>query len=181
MASGGVASPTDKLTSTQFTEAELMAIVGEAEACGAYVCAHAYTAKAIARAVNCGVRSIEHGNLLDQVRVKESGAELGLGPLEDGLSSVASSSALLPMQPTARLMRQKGCFLVPTLVTYQALKDHGLEAGMPSELVKKASTGGRDAAAAGPARACTRKRACSPNAGGRPGGAGPRVPGGGPG
>ncbi|GAB4818041.1 hypothetical protein N2152v2_005087 [Parachlorella kessleri] len=66
MASGGVASPTDRLTNTQFSQVEIWAIVEEAEACGTYVCAHAYTAKAIKRAVECGVRSIEHGNHLDE-------------------------------------------------------------------------------------------------------------------
>ena len=45
-----------RLTSTQFSVAELTAIVEEAEACGTYVCAHAYTPKSIQRAVRCGVR-----------------------------------------------------------------------------------------------------------------------------
>ncbi|EFJ42682.1 hypothetical protein VOLCADRAFT_121509 [Volvox carteri f. nagariensis] len=66
MASGGVASPTDRLTNTQFSEAELKAIVEEAGAAGTYVCAHAYTPAAIQRAVKCGVASIEHGNYLDE-------------------------------------------------------------------------------------------------------------------
>ncbi|GLC64007.1 hypothetical protein PLESTF_000108500 [Pleodorina starrii] len=66
MASGGVASPTDRLTNTQFSEAELTAIVEEAAAAGTYVCAHAYTPAAIQRAVRCGVASIEHGNYLDE-------------------------------------------------------------------------------------------------------------------
>ena len=55
-----------RLTNTQFALEELDAIVEEAAACGTYVCAHAYTAQAIARAVRCGVRSIEHGNCLDE-------------------------------------------------------------------------------------------------------------------
>ncbi|GFR47600.1 hypothetical protein Agub_g9335, partial [Astrephomene gubernaculifera] len=65
MASGGVASPTDRLTNTQFSEGEMRAIVEEAQAAGTYVCAHAYMPDAIRRAVACGVRSIEHGNYLD--------------------------------------------------------------------------------------------------------------------
>lgn len=36
------------------------------QASGTYVCAHAYTSEAIRRAVEFGVRSIEHGNLLDE-------------------------------------------------------------------------------------------------------------------
>ncbi len=66
MASGGVSSPTDRITSTQFTEEELRAIVIEANAANIPVMAHAYTSRAINRALKCGVKSIEHGNLLDQ-------------------------------------------------------------------------------------------------------------------
>lgn len=43
----------------------MTAIVEEAAAYKTYVCAHAYNSDAIARALKCGVRSIEHGNLLD--------------------------------------------------------------------------------------------------------------------
>lgn len=70
MASGGVSSPTDRITSTQFSESELRAIVGEAEAALIPVMAHAYTARAINRAVRAGVTSIEHGNLLDDESVR---------------------------------------------------------------------------------------------------------------
>ncbi len=66
MASGGVASPHDPLKRTQFSKEELRAIVREAEAWGTYVMAHAYTAEAAVHAVSCGVRSIEHGNLIDR-------------------------------------------------------------------------------------------------------------------
>lgn len=69
MASGGIVSPTDRISSTQFSLAEISAIVEEAEAANIYVMAHAYTARAINRALKCGVRSIEHGNLLDQSSV----------------------------------------------------------------------------------------------------------------
>lgn len=65
MASGGVASPTDSVTDTQFSLEEIRAIVEEAEAANTYVMSHAYTARSIRRALNCGVRSIEHGNLID--------------------------------------------------------------------------------------------------------------------
>lgn len=65
MASGGVASPNDPIQNLGFSEAELRAIVEEAENANTYVMAHAYTPRAIARAVRCGVRTIEHGNLVD--------------------------------------------------------------------------------------------------------------------
>ncbi|WP_321801147.1 metal-dependent hydrolase family protein [Caballeronia sp. J97] len=66
MASGGVASPNDPITNTQYSEDEIRAAVQEAEAAGTYVMAHAYTARAIRRAVACGVKCIEHGNLIDE-------------------------------------------------------------------------------------------------------------------
>jgi len=65
MASGGVASPTDPVGAWGYSEDEIRAIVEEARARQTYVLAHAYTAEAISRAVRCGVRTIEHGNLVD--------------------------------------------------------------------------------------------------------------------
>ncbi len=65
MMSGGVASPYDPLDSLQFSPAEVAAAVEEARAFGRYVCAHAYTPEAITRAAQGGVRTIEHGNLID--------------------------------------------------------------------------------------------------------------------
>ena len=79
MASGGVASPTDPLWMEAYTSGELEAAVEEAERRRTYVMAHAYTPGAIIRAVEAGVRSIEHGNLLDEEAaavMAEAGAAL---------------------------------------------------------------------------------------------------------
>lgn len=65
MVSGGVASPYDPLDSRQFSLPEIAAAVEEATAFKRYVLAHAYTPEAITRAVTGGVRTIEHGNLID--------------------------------------------------------------------------------------------------------------------
>ena len=70
MASGGVVSPTDRLESVQYSLEELSSAVAAAEAAGTYVLAHAYTPASIAVCVEAGVRSIEHGNLLDQPTAK---------------------------------------------------------------------------------------------------------------
>ncbi len=70
MVSGGVASPFDPLDSLQFSIGEIQTAVEEAAAFGRYVCAHAYAAEAIERAVANGVRTIEHGNLIDDERAK---------------------------------------------------------------------------------------------------------------
>ena len=107
MASGGVASPTDPVANTQYSRQELEAVVEEAEAVQTYVLAHAYTARAVRRAVECGIRSIEHGNLVDEPTARymaergayavptlvtyealaEEGAALGLPP--DSVAKIA--------------------------------------------------------------------------------------------
>ena len=105
MVAGGVASPTDRITSTQFSEEEIRAAVEEAEAASIYTMGHAYTGRAVNRALRCGVRSIEHGNLIDDESV--------------------------------RLFREHDAFLVPTLSTYHALAEEGVEAGLPAALHAK--------------------------------------------
>src|SRR6201994_2125054 len=105
MMSGGVASPYDPLDSLQFSKDEVRAAVEEARAFGRYVCAHAYTPEAITRAAHAGVRTIEHGNLIDDA--------------------------------SAKLMAEKGMFLVANLVTYFEMKKHAAAYGMSSEMLAK--------------------------------------------
>jgi len=100
MAGGGVMSPTDRLESVQYSLEELTAAVTAAASNNSYVLAHAYTAEAIEVCVAAGVRSIEHGNLLNR--------------------------------RAADLMAEAGTFLVPTLVTYEKLREHGSELGIPA-------------------------------------------------
>ena len=66
MASGGVGSPADPIHFVQYSMEELQAIVDEAQRADTYVMAHAYPAAAIRRAVEAGVRTIEHGNFIDE-------------------------------------------------------------------------------------------------------------------
>ncbi|MBS1697584.1 MAG: amidohydrolase family protein [Actinobacteria bacterium] len=65
MASGGVFSLTDPLRVPQYSAEELQVVVAEATRRGSYVAAHAYSAEAVQHAIAQGVRSIEHGNLID--------------------------------------------------------------------------------------------------------------------
>ena len=77
MGSGGVMSPNDPLDRCQYSEAEIRAIVEECRRHGAYVCAHCHPSEAIRRCVEYGVRSIEHGTLIDEetaVFVAKAGA-----------------------------------------------------------------------------------------------------------
>ena len=70
MAGGGIASPSDPLEGTQFSVDELRAACEEAEAANLYALAHAYSPRAVTRAVMAGVRSIEHGNLIDEATAR---------------------------------------------------------------------------------------------------------------
>ena len=66
MTSGGVVSPSDPIRNPQYSAEEIAAVADEAARRGSYVAAHAYSPEAIAHSVSNGVRSIEHGNLLDR-------------------------------------------------------------------------------------------------------------------
>ena len=105
MASGGVASPYDPVWNLQYSEDEVRAIVEEARAWRTYVMAHAYTPEAIRRSVDFGVRSIEHGNLIDEATAAQ----------------VAGADA----------------FVVPTLVTFDALHRFGRDLGFPEASLAK--------------------------------------------
>lgn len=98
MASGGVVSPTDPLRVPQYSAEEIRAVTDEAQRRGSYVAAHAYSAEAVVHAVGNGVRTVEHGNLIDR--------------------------------PAAQLMAEQGAYLVPTLVTYDAMYRRGAELGL---------------------------------------------------
>ncbi|WP_293886474.1 MULTISPECIES: metal-dependent hydrolase family protein [unclassified Sphingobacterium] len=66
MAGGGTSSAYDPVDVTQYTLDEMKAAVEAAEDWGTYVTVHAYTPRAIQRAIEAGVRCIEHGQLLDE-------------------------------------------------------------------------------------------------------------------
>jgi imidazolonepropionase-like amidohydrolase len=65
MGSGGVASPTDPIWMNQYREDEIRAIVNETTERRTYTAAHCHPASAVRRCVQFGVRSIEHGTLID--------------------------------------------------------------------------------------------------------------------
>ena len=104
-ASGGVASPDDPIFGLQFSEDEIRAVVNEANSWKKYVLAHAYTSEAITRAIDCGVRTIEHGNLMDR--------------------------------KTAKYMNDKNAYLVPNLITYEAMDLEGEKYGLPKISLEK--------------------------------------------
>lgn len=70
MAGGGTSSAYDPVDVTQYTFDEMRAAVEAAEDWGTYVTVHAYTPRAIRRAIEAGVKVVDHGQLLDQDTLK---------------------------------------------------------------------------------------------------------------
>lgn len=100
MAGGGISSPTDPIDGTQYSMEELRAAVEEAEAANLYALAHAYSPRAVTRAVQAGVRSIEHGNLIDEATVREmKKAGAFLVPTLATYSALADEGARLGWSP----------------------------------------------------------------------------------
>lgn len=67
---GGISSYADPLDVTQYTEDEISAAVEAADNWGTYVAAHVYNSKGVRRAIDLGVKSIEHANLIDRETLK---------------------------------------------------------------------------------------------------------------
>ena len=75
MAGGGVASEFDPLHAVQFSPEEMAAAVAVADDYGTYVMAHAYHDKSVNRAIDAGVRVIEHNFLVSEKTIKRMKAE----------------------------------------------------------------------------------------------------------
>lgn len=69
IATGAVLTQGTDPGQSEYTEAEIRAAVEEAEKRGKWVTAHAHGAEGIQRAVRAGVRSIEHGSLMDDAGI----------------------------------------------------------------------------------------------------------------
>lgn len=83
-AGGGVSSLYDPLDVRQYTKAELEAFVEVADTYNTYVLAHIFTDAAAQVALEAGVKSIEHGNLLSEDTLKlmkKKGAWLSVQPI----------------------------------------------------------------------------------------------------
>jgi len=79
IATGAVLTQGTKPGASEYTEEEIRAAVEQAAEYGTYVAAHAHGAEGIKRAVRAGVRSIEHGSLIDDEAIalmKEKGTWL---------------------------------------------------------------------------------------------------------
>jgi imidazolonepropionase-like amidohydrolase len=81
MGGGGVASEFDPLHAIQFTLEEMQAAVQVAEDYGSFVTVHAYHDASVNRAIDAGVRLIQHNFLVSEetiIRMKEEGIGLSL-------------------------------------------------------------------------------------------------------
>ncbi len=87
---GGVSAVYSPLDLDQFTDAELEAAFFTAENFGSYVMVHAYYDKAVARAVNMGAKSIEHGHLITESTIKEM-AEKDVFLVVEALMSISDA------------------------------------------------------------------------------------------
>ncbi len=69
-AGGGISTPLNPLDSVQLLDEEMRAAVRAAEDYGAYVTVHAYTPQSLRRALDAGVRCVEHAHLIDEPTMK---------------------------------------------------------------------------------------------------------------
>ena len=107
LATGAVLTSGTNPGMPEFTEDELRAAVEVCEAGGTFVAAHAHGAEGIKRAVRAGVRSIEHGSLLDDEAIElmaERGTYL-VADMYDGDYMIEEGPALGYTEETMRKTR----------------------------------------------------------------------------
>ena len=125
MMSGGVASPYDPLDSLQFSDGEVSAAVEEATAFGRYVCAHAYSAEAITRAARLGVRTIEHGNLIDDASASAM-VEKGMYLVANLVTYYAMKDRAAQFGMTGESLAKNDIVLQGGLKSLEICKRHGI-------------------------------------------------------
>lgn len=115
IATGAVLTEGTTPSAPEFSEAEIRAAVEESDLYGTHVAAHAHGAEGIARAVRAGVRSIEHGSLMDDRAIAlmaEHGTHLvadiwsGDWMIEQGRRDGWSPSVMRKLEETTDVQRQ---------------------------------------------------------------------------
>jgi imidazolonepropionase-like amidohydrolase len=134
MASGGVTSPTDPIGNTQFSVDEIRAIVETAHSHQTYVMAHAYTAEAIKRVVELGIRTIEHGNLVDD-DAAASMASHGAYAVPTLVTYDAMSRLGKDMGASAQILAKNDSVRTQGLRSLEILKSHGVKIGLGTDLL----------------------------------------------
>jgi imidazolonepropionase-like amidohydrolase len=134
MANGGVASPNDPIHALGFSRDEIRAAVEEAENAGLYVAAHLYTDEAIARAVDCGVHSLEHCNLIKPETARRAAAAGGVAvPTLVTYEALAKEGKAFGLSPESvakiETVRKGG------LASLSIMRDAGLPMAFGSDLL----------------------------------------------
>ena len=132
MANGGVSSPTDPIAFFGFSRDEMKAAVEEAENAQMYVAAHLYTDSSIRRAVECGVKSVEHGNLIepDTARlIKENDAYVVPTNITFDMLAKIGADLGLPPESVAKIedVRSAGLSALETLADAGVLMAYGTD------------------------------------------------------
>ena len=163
MGSGGVVSPTDPIWMNQYREDEIRAIVGECTERRSYVASHCHPASAVRRSVEFGVRSIEHGTLIDDATARfvaergayvvptlsicfalvEMGRQLGFPPQSQAKADAVAKQAIAGLDAMRRA-GVKVCFgtdLIGSTYTQQC-REFTLRAQVftPLELLRQATS-----------------------------------------
>jgi len=129
---GGVTSDFDPIDVTQYSEEEIAAAVNAAEDWGTYVIAHVFSPRAIQRSIQMGVKSIEHGHLMDEETARlmaETGTWLSMQPILD------DEDALIP-EGSSQLQRDKFLQVVAgTEETYRLAKEYNIKTAWGTDVL----------------------------------------------
>lgn len=130
MAGGGVSSFYDPLDVTQYSLAEIRAATEAAENWGTYVTVHAYTPRSINQAIDGGVKSIEHGQLIDEKTAKRMAKEGIWWSLQPFTSERKSSFAEGSPQRLKQKMVEQG-----TDRAYRLAKKHQVKVAWGTDIL----------------------------------------------
>jgi imidazolonepropionase-like amidohydrolase len=119
MAGGGAATAYDPLDVSQYTLDELKAGVDAAEDWNTYVTVHAYTPRSVRRAIDAGVKCIEHAQLMDEETARlmaERGIWLSLQVLDPA-----------PASAPANVREKKQTVVEGTDTAYRLARKYGIK------------------------------------------------------
>lgn len=128
MVGGGAASLYDQLEDTQYFEEEIRAAVKAAEDAGTYVMVHVYIPEGIARAIRAGVKSIEHGHLIDEPTMKliaDNGVWICVQPFSEGDNTF----------PTRKQQEKHEKIVQGTNTTYELAKKYKVKLAWGTDLL----------------------------------------------
>jgi imidazolonepropionase-like amidohydrolase len=129
MAGGGVSSPYDPLDVTQYSPAEMRMAVETAANWGTYVTVHAYTPAAVRQAVEAGVRSVEHGHLIDDPTARLM-AQRGTWLI---LQAFLDDEDAVPFPPGSAARAKQLRMIEGTDTAYRLARNYGVRIGWGSD------------------------------------------------